>query len=156
MIAWSSNPAPGGKHNQKASKTTHTHQAWIHTSNLPRGLVWFLDVQRQNIKTSGKKKKKKQQNWAFNNHTILKCKENSQWWTKHYHLSCLPWINFSSQVKDTVANRKGYPHLDAFQDVFLYSEPLLLVSNFKWNWYMARLTPLHRADFLNKAFYIKF
>lgn len=39
---------PLEENNQKASKTTHTHQAWVHTHRTPQVLIWFLEVHLEN------------------------------------------------------------------------------------------------------------
>lgn len=126
---------------QPKSKQNHSHThskpGNIHISS-PQVLVFTSPSGKQIIKLQANT----EQNWAFNNYTILKSVRkmlnNIQ---NVIHMSCLPLNSDFSHIEDTVANRKIHPYRYASQYLFLHLHPPWLVSYFKWNWYMARLTP---------------
>lgn len=90
------------KHNQKASKATHSHQAWKNTplTSPSTGLVFRSPPRKQILKLQAKT----EQNWAFNSPmTFSKCgRENSPQYTNIIHLSCLPLNGNFSHIKDTM------------------------------------------------------
>lgn len=115
----------GGKHNQKASKTTHIHQVWKHTylTSPSSGLVFRSPPRKQILKLQANKSKTGHLTITqLKKNVVRKIRNNIQ---NIIHLSCLPLnSNFSYHIKDTIVNRKRYPYLYASQYLLLHPKPL--------------------------------